>query len=380
MFGLSKELELLGHTVRFWGMEDKRNIVVDDLDCFAPNIDYHGLGPMSKILAATSTIYSRSNQQRVATILDEFKPDIVHLHNFNFQLTTSILSEIKKRSIGTVYTAHDSQIVCPYHRLYNFQKKSQCVKCVEGSFLNCIRDKCFDDSILRSAIGSAESFFAHSRNIYNESIDTIISPSQFLADLISKRYRGKIKVIPNFVSDLRAASGEQEKADYVLYFGRISEEKGILEIIDTFEKLGNKLLLVGGGAVDRNFDNYQYVSHLGPLYGQELYRLVREASFVVQPAKWFENCPMTVIESFSCGTPVIASKHSGFLELITDGIDGCLIDFARPDFSTFLARALKMDAIAMGAEARRTYESRYTVDSHISRIIEVYKEVVDGIR
>jgi len=198
MFQLSKALQEAGHEVKFWGMQDKDNLVCDFPELEAFNIDYSKQGIVKKLSSAASTIYSVSNKTKIAKVLDLFKPDIVHLHNYNFQLTPSILPEIKKRGIKVIQTVHDSQMVCPYHRIYNFQRNEVCVKCVKGSFVNCIKDKCFDGSLLKSTIGALESYYYHGFKYYEKYIDTFISPSNFLACLLSERIRTPITVLPNF--------------------------------------------------------------------------------------------------------------------------------------------------------------------------------------
>ena len=189
MFQLSKALKENAIDIEFWGMDDEMNIVDDTYHSFAKNISYQEPSFLKTISNTQRTLYSFENRKRISKILDHFQPDLVHLHNYNFQLTPSILPEIKKRGIKIVQTIHDSQMICPYHRLYNFQRDKICTKCVTGSFFNCINDKCFDDSFSKSIIGASESFFYHSMSYYEKYIDQFISPSIFLANLIKKRVK-----------------------------------------------------------------------------------------------------------------------------------------------------------------------------------------------
>ena len=244
MFQLSRALKELDIEVKFWGMEDPENNVSDFKGLEAKNVNYKNQNALSKVNSVFNTIYSKSNKQKIAKVLDDYKPDIVHIHNYNFQLTPSILPEIKKRNIKVVQTIHDSQMVCPYHRLYNFQRDSVCTKCVQGSFVNCIKDRCFEGSILKSTIGAVESMFYHQNGYYEKYIDVYISPSKFLAELIKNRVHKEIKVIPNFTETKSNLSQEINEEDYYLYYGRISEEKGILELLDVFIETKLKLVIV----------------------------------------------------------------------------------------------------------------------------------------
>ena len=375
MFELSNALKERGHEIDFWGMEDEKNIIEDTYGSFVRNIDFSTLGLLGKIFNTFSTIYSLEAKRKIAIILDKFKPDIVHIHNFNFQLTSSILLEIKKRGIKIVYTAHDSQLVCPYHRLYNFQRDKICTKCIDGQFSNCIKDRCFDASLIKSSVGAMESYLYHGLNYYNKYIDEIISPSKFLAKKLNHLYKKEIHIIPNFV-ELNVDSIEK-KEDFLLYFGRISKEKGIIDILSFFEDNKIVLKIIGNGPEVENIIESEYIEYLGLKYGDELFEYIQRAKFVIQPSKWYENCPMTIVESFACSTPVIGSKHSGFLELINDGENGFLIDFERENFDKNLLKSINEYDDSFSKASKESYINYYTQEVHIPRVINIYKKVLN---
>ena len=336
MFNLAEALKESNVDVAFWGMSDERNLVDDAFNSFSKPIDYHNQKLFRKLINSGRTIYSFANKRKIGVILDQFKPDIVHIHNYNFQLTPSILTEIKKRGIKIVQTIHDSQMVCPYHRLYNFQKKNICIKCVKGSFLNCVKDRCFDNSLLKSSIGYLESTLYHSADYYNKYIDLFISPSNFIKDLVKNNIRNEIRVLPNFISQFPIENeGDQNRKnefkEYVLYFGRISEEKGIIQFLDYFVKLKRNLLIIGNGPLVDQIKKSEYIKYIGPKYGEDLNFYIKNSQYVICPAVGYENCPMTVIESLVNKVPVIAPNHSGFIELIDHGKDGYLIDLGQSE-------------------------------------------------
>ena len=380
MFQLSKALKENGIDIEFWGMEDEKNIVADTYQSFAKNISYQEKSLFKIISNTPRTIYSFDNKKRISKILDHFKPDVVHLHNYNFQLTPSILPEIKKRGIKIVQTIHDAQIICPYHRLYNFQKDIICTKCVTGSFLNCINDRCFDDSFFKSVVGASESYYYHTFKYYEKYIDRFISPSRFLAELIKKRVKDHtFEILPNFSDKLEDL--EVNKTDYYLYFGRITNEKGVLELVDIFKELKLNLIIIGSGdqedkVKNRIVDN-KNISFLGPKSERELFSYVANAKYVIQPSKWYENCPMTVIESFTYDTPVIASNHSGFKDLIQHKKTGFLLNF------TDLKKAKKSiieidkeDVDLLKENINKFYQKNLKKEIHISRVLEIYGQLL----
>jgi len=262
MFQLADLLKSKGHDVEYWGMRNDLNIVNDVGDSFASEVDYSQLLGMKKIFQMINVIYSKANRRKISVVLDRFKPDIVHIHNYNFQLTPSILPEIKKRNIKIIHTMHDSQIACPFHRLYNYEKESVCTKCITGKFYQSVLTRCFRGSFMESFVGAIESYFYHINNYYNKYIDEFISPSEFLASILKSSIDQKIRVIPNFIQAMQVHRNNTNK--YVLYFGRISKEKGILNIQSYFETNRQKLLIVGDGPDKGSVRQGGYIQYLGP--------------------------------------------------------------------------------------------------------------------
>lgn len=376
MFQLGPALEERGVAVKYWGMYSPLNIVDTPKRYLVDEIDYTTMKLGEKLKSSSRTIYSLEAKRKLELLLDDFLPDIAHIHNFNFQLTPSILSVLKSRGVKIIYTSHDSQLICPYHRLYNFQKNEVCTKCVEGSFFNCIKDRCFDGGLFKSALGALESKFYHSVDIYNESIDAIVSPSRFLANLIGQRFDGEIITIPNFTVIPEGRDGDVK--DYVIYFGRISKEKGVVDILQCFENARIKLKVVGGGPDSALVSGFEYVELIGPKYGVELFDLVRGSRFTIQPSLGYENCPMAVIESLGCGTPVMASNHSGFLELIDEGKTGWLVDFTRrkEDVIRSIKTAFDTCNEQLRANCLRVYEEKYVHNVHVPKIMDLYKRLL----
>ena len=378
MFKLSEALTELGHNVKFWGMKHPKNLIEDEFDCFADRIEFNELSAIQKITATYDTVYSTKNIKKISHFLDQWTPDIVHLHNYNFQLTPSVLKEFSKRNIRVVQTIHDSQMVCPYHRLYNFQKESTCTKCVEGSFSNCIKDRCFDNSLLKSTVGAVESYLYHGKDYYNKHIDYYISPSQFLKNLVGKRVHKPIDVIPNFVDVLLDQNTLKSNMEsYYLYYGRVSKEKGIIDIIPLFEKLKLKLYIVGNGDEVAEIKQSEYITYLGPKYGEELFPIIANAKYVIQPSKWFENCPMTIVESFSLGIPVIGANHSGFMELVQDGKTGFILDFTlKEKLEEELLRVDTLYKQDLRQQALNFYVKALSKPQHLNKVLKIYESLL----
>lgn len=380
MFQLAGLLRSQGHQIDFWGMKGEKNIVGDNYGCFAENVEYSLIsGLKSKLKSSIATIYSRENQKKIAIALKQFRPDIVHVHNYNFQLTPAILPVIKKSGAKIVHTLHDTQLVCPYHRFFNFQDDSTCTKCAGGSFWHCITSRCFDNSLFKSTLGAMESYFYHTLDYYNRFIDVFISPSEFLARHVMPRIKKSIFIVPNFSEDAGfSQENRPKKSDYVLYFGRISREKGILEMQKDFIRSRIKLVIIGSGPQQDRILRSSFTEYLGPKHGSDLLKYIFGSRLVIQPSRAFENCPMAVIESFMCSTPVIAPNKGGFVEMIENGRNGFLLDFDDPRKWSVLRAIFESDTNYMHSFCRSTYLKKYSPQRHLLEINRIYKELLDA--
>lgn len=367
MFNVCRELESAGHKVGMWGMSE---------DCdtlFHPKmIDYSRLSLRGKLRQSLASVYSVRNRRLFSKFLDRFRPDIVHVHNFNYQLTPSILLEAYRRHIPIVYTAHDTQLVCPYHRFYNFRNDAICELCTGGKFYQCMITRCFNNSFLQSVIGMIESYVYHLTGVYQRTFSRIICPSKFLANKISQVH-DHIEVLPNFSKD---NGFSYEKQDYAVYVGRVSPEKGIVEVAKMFEDSSINLKVVGSGPSLDDVVDGRFVQKLGRMSGEPLQALIQNAKFLVLPTKCYENCPMTIIEAFSHATPVIGSNHSGIADMIKHNANGFLFDFNTSKSSSLLPDLYKKFDEPMAIRSRQAYTDYYSVGVHMDKLTQIYDEVI----
>ncbi|MEQ8153487.1 MAG: glycosyltransferase family 4 protein [Clostridiaceae bacterium] len=327
IFKLGDYLKAQGHEVEYFGMEHEGRVVSNSAESYTSNMDFHS-GELQKLLYPFKIIYSAEARKKIRKVLDMFQPDVVHLNNFNFQLTPSIIYEIRKYERQTkgkvriVFTAHDSQLVCPNHLMKNPGTGENCEKCLGSKFMNCIKGKCIHGSAMRSAIGMAEGYLYKFLKTYRY-IDAIVCPSQFLANKMNSNplFRDKTIVLHNFVDD--AEWKDVEKEDYILYFGRFSEEKGIRTLIDVCKSLSHiKFIFAGTGTLGKEIAAVDNIKNVGYQTGEALEMLIRKARFSIYPSEWYENCPFSVIESLKYGTPVLGADIGGIPELIEVGKTG----------------------------------------------------------
>ena len=337
IFKLGEYLKSIGHEVQYFGMEHPARIVGNKVNSYTENVDYHNSSALKKLTLPIKTIYSHSARQKLRSVLNDFKPDVCHLNNFNYQLTPSIILEIKKwrkqscNNCKIFYTAHDYQLICPNHMLYNPTQNKICEKCLGGKFSNCAKQKCIHGSFLRSVIGSMEAYFWNAKKVYNN-FDKVICCSAFIKTKLDTNpaFNGKTVVMHNFVEKPRLC--DVTKKDYVLYFGRFSEEKGVKTLVEVCKRLPQiNFVFAGSGKLENLLNDLPNIKNVGFKTGVELENLIKDALLTVYPAEWYENCPFSVIESQIYGTPIIAANIGGIPELISDGKTGELFDSGNAD-------------------------------------------------
>lgn len=397
IFELGKQFSVMGHQVQYFGMQHENRIVGNHAESYIDNMDFHGNG-LEKLLYPFKIIYSLEARKKIRKVLDDFEPDVVHLNNINFQITPSIIYEIRKwekrigRKVKIIFTAHDYQWVCPNHMMIIPSSGERCFKCKGGHFVNCTKNRCLHNSKIKSLLATIEAVLYYRLKTY-EKVDTIICPSQFMEEQL-KTYDGikdKLMVLHNFmIGDKKENSTKDdgtktiqncnvlfEKTNrYVLYFGRFSEEKGIRTLLQVCKELSHiPFKFAGGGPLEAEVSGVSNVENCGFLQGEELRKLISEASFSVFTSEWYENCPFSVMESQWYGTPIIASDIGGVPELVQDGITGEL-------YRAGDATQLKDKILALWNDENQL--SRYrdgctnisydSVETYCSKLIEVYKQ------
>ena len=330
IFELGKYLEKKGHEVQYFGMEHEGRCVGNNVNAYTSDMDFHNGDIFSKLTYPIKTIYSKESRAKIRKVLEDFQPDICHINNFNYQLTPSILLEIKKwnKNCRIIMTAHDYQLVCPNHMLKNPNTDVVCEKCLGGHYLECFKGKCIHGSSLKSLIGTCEATYWNMNKVY-ENIDTIICCSEFLKTKFdtNKVLAKKTVVLHNFLPKPIKSNSPVTKSDYVLYFGRYSKEKGIETLIDVCKSLPNiPFIFAGKGELLDKIQTVPNIKEIGFQTGEDLEKLIREAKFSIYPSEWYENCPFSIIESEVLGTPVIGAKIGGIPELIEDGKNGFLFE------------------------------------------------------
>ena len=328
IFKLGQQLMAMGHEVQYFGMEHEGRVVGNRVEAYTSDMDFHGGSKLSKLTYPVKTIYSSEARKKLRLVLEDFQPDVCHLNNFNYQLTPSIILEIRKwsKSCRIVYTAHDYQLVCPNHMCRTVTTNENCEKCLGGYFLNCTKGKCIHGSLAKSVIGTLEGTFWKWMGIYKQ-IDTIICISEFMKAKLDQYpvLADKTVVLHNFVES--DGVRDAQKKDYVLYFGRFAQEKGIATLMNVAKELPEvPFIFAGSGPLEDQLKDVANIQNVGFQQGEALKKLIREARFTVCPSEWYEPFGLTIAESIVSGTPVLGADIGGIPELIQPGKTGELFE------------------------------------------------------
>ncbi len=380
IFKLGQELSKLGHEVQYFGMEHEGRCVGNRVDAYTTDMDFHGGSKLSKLTYPIKTIYSSEARKKIRLVLDNFKPDIVHLNNFTYQLTPSIILEVVKwrkqthRDCRIIFTAHDYNLICPNHMLKNPVTHINCEKCLGGHFINCTRGRCIHGSLTKSIVGTIEGYYWKSRKVYKY-IDCAICCSEFMKKMMDTNpiFKGKTIALHNFIDPVEWKS--PDKKNYVLYFGRFSKEKGIETLLNVCRSLSHiPFVFAGSGPLEDKVRDINNIKYVGFKTGKDLEKLIREARFSIYPSEWYENCPFSVMESQAFGTPVIGAEIGGIPELIRKEETGELFT---PGDTVQLKS--KIESLWNDKDRNEQYIDNCqtlkfdTVDRYCEKIIEVYR-------
>lgn len=387
-FGISTLLRKKGHKVAHFAMEDKKNRPSLWSKYFVSHISLDKFFLNNSARVFRRMLFSLEAKEKIGRLLDDFEPDIVHVHNIYAHISPSILPAIKKRNIPIVYTVHDYHLIHP--NVVMFHNGGICEITKGRKFLKTILHKCIDNSYIFTVAPAVIWQIHNILNIYDNNVNVFISPSGFLKrKLVENGYDSKkIIVLPNFVEpkpDSFKTTNRKQKP-FVLYFGRLSKHKGIMFVLEAARNLTNiEFKIAGGGkekkqyiskAAQMKLKNVQFLGHVGT---SGLNKLISNSLFCVIPSLWYENMPYSVMEAFALGKPVIASKIGGIPELVKDGKNGLL--FEPGNVEDFNEKILTLwsnpERIKrMGEYARIYIEKNFNSDSHYKKLMKIYEKAI----
>ena len=392
-FEVEKLLREKGHFVIPFSVNNDRNMPTSYQKYFLSDISFNDLTLTSKLKQAKNIIeriiYSKEAIYKIEKLINDEKPDIAHLHMIDHQISPSILPVLKKFSIPVVQTVHQYKLVCPNYRLYNMRTGEICERCLTGKYYHPIFQKCHKDSSLAGVLLFLEMTIHKSLKIYESNVDIFHCPSQFMMKKLAEGGVPKNKLRKLYYTiNLFHYPYTPQYSNYIVYYGRLAKEKGIVTLLNAMRELKNVSLYIIGEGPQRQLleelkDRYQLknVSFLGIKQGEELKRIVANSKFVVVPSEWYDNSPLVIYESFAFGKPVIGADIGGISELIDHGTNGFLFPPKDHRVLSDYIRELwdsEKKVREYGRNAREKAEKEFCFECHYEKLLQIYREA--GVR
>jgi glycosyltransferase involved in cell wall biosynthesis len=372
--------------------------------CEFDNLD---LESVSKLKLLQKTLFNRQSYQQVVAHIETFKPDVVHIHNIYYDASAAIFWAIKHKGVPAVMTIHNYRLGCIQGLL--FRDNAVCSLCLDKktSYYG-LKYRCFKDSFIKSLQLTLVNKINQWTVRYANPVKTYIFLAEFTKQMLTPTLglknteggnidavtqshpvskRNRLKAInavlkSNYVEDF-GFSPQSEREDFYLFVGRLNEQKGVKLLIDTFKKNGKRLELIGSGPLDdyvkeaaKNFPN---IHCLGYLKGDMIIEKLKKTKALIVPSLTYEGQPMTILEAFSTGTPVLAANTKNLDTLIAEGQNGLLFNTQNEDsLLKTIALFERGDISPMYAHARKTYEENFSPLSNYRQLMAIYNEVVSN--
>ena len=366
-FTLAEALKRAGHQVAFFSMQDlQKNLPCDQEQYFVSNASVTG-GIKSKLNMILHLTYSEEAYRKMGQLLKAEKPDLVIFNLVHKQITLSILDAIREYDpkLPVFWTMHDLITVCPSYTMRD-GSGNICEKCLGGDFSHCVKNKCIKGSGLMSVLSAYEAGYIRRKKWYDQ-VDLFICPSEFYRRKLNEGDFTKSPVItmrnPLPLDTVYEAAECDE--GYVLYFGRLSSEKGVTTLIDAAKQCGCHLMILGTGPQEEELkacaEGCTNIAFKGFQTGEALRDFVRKSRCVVLPSEWYENGPYSAMEAMAMGKPLIVSDYGGLPELVEDGINGYIYENGPEKLADCICRMLALSEEAYRTMSRNSLEKAKTM-------------------
>ena len=368
---LEELLKKNGHEVAIFAMDFPENLQTSWSKYFPGEIRFKpGIG----IIEAFARPFGIGEVKRkFNALLDDFHPDVVHVHNIHSQLSPIIVELAHQRGIKVVWTLHDYKLLCPrYDCLRNGTEV--CEECFADK-RRVVEHKCMKNSCLASMLAYWEAM-KWNRQRLEASTDVFLSPSSFMAEKMKQGGfdKSKIHILCNFIDVKKTIRQEYNKQDYYCFIGRLTHEKGVATLVKAALQIPYKLRIIGGGPLMDELKTLAAgtdIEFLGYKQWPEIKELVGCARFSVIPSEWYENNPLSVIEAQCLGTPVLGARIGGIPELIEEGKSGMLFESKntvdlKTKIEAMFSHTFNYEALA------KSSQERYSEDAYYQRLMNVY--------
>jgi len=339
----------------------------------------------SKITAGFRSVYNFSSARLISKAILQFKPDVIHIHNLFFAASPSVIYAANKHKVPVILTLHNYRLICANALL--LRNNQVCELCTQKKIpLAGIKYKCYRDSSVASALVTAITGIHKISATWKNKVSTYITLNEFSRSKLLHSSLGvpehKMITKPNFIPD--PGEGNSDRENFFLFAGRIAKEKGVHVLAKAFTYMpGYKIIIAGDGPerklLQENFSPYSNIFFAGQMEKKQVSEYMKKCKAFICPSIWYEVAPLTIIEAFATGTPVIASRLGSMAETIIDGFNG--LHFTAGDADDLRKKIeLFMKATEQHSmfykNARQTYQQKYHEDIHYNAVLKIYEDAI----
>jgi len=387
LFDLMDLMRSRGHEAELFSMADPRGEATRYDQYFVPHLEFKAehMGLATRLRLAGHAIYSTEARRHLRGVISAFRPDVAHVRNIYHHLSPSILWQLRAQGIPVIYHLNDFKLLCPSYNLVADGRA--CEACTGGRFRNVVTQGCYAAGRCQAVVLAAEAYVHRWLGTYEKCVDQFVAPSQFVKQKLVQHgfAEAKICVIPHF-QRLPEQPIPPAHDGPILYFGRLSPEKGVTGLVRAMQYVPDvQLQIAGNGPQRQELEalalnlKLTNVKFLGQLSGGELDRAIAGSLFTVMPSLAYETFGKSILESFAWGRAVVASDLGSRRELVRSGENGLLFE---PGNEEQLAEAISFLAArpplaeAMGAAGRRLVAEQHSPNQHYLAMAGLYERVV----
>ena len=390
LFDLIERVDERGHETALFSMDHGSPSAFRGRSYLIPYINFKdpAAGLLTKVRRAARAIYSPSARRSMKRCITDFLPDLAHIRGIYHHLSPSILWELKSRGVPVLYHLNDFKVLCPTYNMVSHGKA--CDLCSGGAFHHVVAESCYAGSRASAAVLAAEAYLHRWLQTYQQCVDLFLAPSEFVRDKLIKHGfpAARIEVLPHFQelpAELPAEDQLGKDERYLLYFGRLSEEKGVADLLRALALHPDLPAVIAGDGPERarlealagelNLSRVRFIGHVG---GQELKKIIAGCSFSIFPSHAYETLGKSILESYAYARPVIASDLGSRREIVEQGITGLLYspgDIPQLSNSIAFLSGRPDLAKAMGMAGRDRVRAKHDPDQHLEKMLEVYSRL-----
>ena len=386
LFDLIHRLDQRGHETALFTMDHGSRQAFQGRSYRIPHIDFKDPDAsfLKKAWRAAHALYSPSARRAMRKCIADFAPDLAHIRGIYHHLSPSILWELKRRGVPVLYHLNDFKILCPTYNMVAQGKA--CDACRGGSFYHVVTKQCYAGSKSSALVLAAEAYLHKWLRSYEQCVGLFLAPSDFVRnELIDHGLPAdRIEVLPHF-QKLPVENRPANDEGYLLYFGRLSAEKGVDDLLCALARQPHIPVVIAGDGPERarleslareyDLERVRFTGHVG---GEELKQLIARCRFSLFPSHAYETLGKSILESYAYARPVIASDLGSRRELVEHGVTGLLYSahdriqlensiaflYGRPDLVE-----------RMGVAGRARVREKHDPEQHLEKLLEVYSRL-----